>query len=84
MALDANSGNTGPGQWCQKLPVFFHDELVGLADVGEGAGVRNPQNQRVVEATRSLQNRAATGATSQDRYAVVPGLVEISFRADFI
>ena len=77
VALDANRSDSIAHHRCKKLPVFFHDEFVGRADVGEGTGLRYPQNQRVIQATRSLQNRTATGATPQDRDAVVPGLIEI-------
>jgi len=84
VALDADGFNSIANDWREELPVFFHDELVGLADVGKRTSVGNPQNQRIVETAGTLQNRAAAGTASQDRYPVLPGLVEIGLRADFI
>ena len=72
VTLDANSFNSVANNWRKELPVFFHDELVGLADVSERAGVGNPQNQRLIETAGTLQNRAAAGTASQDRYPVLP------------
>ena len=84
VALNAYSFNSVANDWRKKLSVFFHNKLVSFADVGKWTGVGNPQNQRIVETTGTLQNCAAAGTASQDRYPILPGLVEIGLRADFI
>ena len=82
--LNADGGDPGAGQRGEELPVFIHDELIGLADVGERAGVGNPQNQRVVETAGALQNRAAAGAAPQHRQAILPGLGEIDLGSNWV
>ena len=84
VTLNANSFNSIANNRREKLPVFFHDELVGFADVSQRTGVWNSQNQRVIEAAGTLQDRAAAGAAAHHRDAIVPGLVEIGFSADFV
>lgn len=80
MAADGHVANDR----CESLPVFLHDICIGVADVGEGAGVGDFQDQRVIQGAGTLEDGAATGAATEDRDGVLPGLVEISFGAGFV
>ena len=65
------------GGLSQEIPLTFHHPAVGSLYRGEWSGGVVPQDDRVVQAPRSLDHGSATAAASEDRDSQFPATLQM-------
>ena len=61
----------------QRIPLFQHDEGVRACNGRQIGGKDYRKDQRVIQATGSLKNGSATGASSEHRDSLKPACLQI-------